>query len=166
MANNATNNDKHSNASETQYSDDDYLPPPSGLLYKQGGNKMKTRSPQQLKKPDYYRPVTDTHQDFTKVCNVGALDDDAKSNSNTLFTKTTGLASMHSDEDGKCSKKPNFHKQPSRKSPTILLRDTFIPTKQDLKGNFELKRKYEYDKKMLLDAKYAHDKRHKNRRTT
>ena len=56
-------------------------------------------------------------------------------------------------------KKSNFHKKTSRKSPTILLRDTFIPTKQDLRGNFELKRKYQYDKKMRMDAKYAHDKK-------
>ena len=92
---------------------------------------------------------------------IGALDNEDNTKSDTCTTKTTGLASVHSDENRTCSYKPNFHKKPSRESPTILLRDTYIPTKQDLKGNFELKRKYEYDKKMRMDAKYAHDKRHK-----
>ena len=159
MANNATKKDKQIDAFETQDSDDDYLPPSSGLFYKQGGNKMKTRSPQKLKKPDYYRPVSNTNQVFTKASDAAPKDD-------TLFAKTTGLSSVDYIEDGKCTKKPNFHKKPSRKSPTILLRETFIPTKQDLRGNFELKRKYQYDKKMRLDAKYAHDKKKKNRQTT
>ena len=98
MANNATKKDKQIDAFETQDSDDDYLPPPSGLLYKQGGNKMKTRSPQKLKKPDYYRPVTNTPQDFTKVSDAGALDD-------TLFAKTTGLSAVDYIENDKCTKK-------------------------------------------------------------
>jgi hypothetical protein len=152
MANNATKKDNQFDAFETQDSDEDYLPPPSGLSYKQGRMKMKTRSPQKLKKPDYYRPVSNTNQDSPKASDAAPQDD-------ILFPKTTGLSSADYIEDGNCAKKPNFHNKPSRKPPTILLRDTFIPAKKDLRGNFELKRKYQYDKKMRLDAKYAHDKK-------
>ena len=35
------------------------------------------------------------------------------------------------------------------------MRDMFIPTKQQLKGNWQLRRKYQHDKKMRMDAKYA-----------
>ena len=152
MANNPKKKDNQFDAFETQDSDEDYLPPPSGLSYKQGRMKMKTRSPQKLKKPDYYRPVSNTNQDSPKASDAAPQDD-------ILFPKTTGLSSADYIEDGNCAKKPNFHNKPSRKSPTILLRDTFIPAKKDLRGNFELKRKYQYDKKMRLDAKYAHDKK-------
>ena len=41
--------------------------------------------------------------------------------------------------------------------PAVLLRDTFLPSKQELKENWALKKKYEYDKKMWLDKKNIHD---------
>ena len=74
MSDDAKSTRKRDKPIDGNESNNDYIPPPSGLRYKEAVTKMKTRNPQEIKKTDYYRPISAaTHQNLKH----DSMDEDA-----------------------------------------------------------------------------------------